>query len=112
MILLSSTRSFSREPQRHFGHVLITSRLHHFTGQTERVDIEALEEDEGVKFLYRRTKRKRIAGSKEEQAAFALVGEMGGPAAGVGTGGGLPDARPRDALRGLSRPFPRSEGAF
>ena len=64
--------------ERHFGHVLITSRSHRFIGQVKRVSIEAMEEEEAVTFLYRRTERERIAGSKEEQAARALVSEMGG----------------------------------
>ena len=66
------------EPERHFGHVLITSRSHRFPGQVKRVGIEAMKEEEGVTFLYGRTERERIAGSKEEQAAYALVAEMGG----------------------------------
>jgi tetratricopeptide (TPR) repeat protein/lambda repressor-like predicted transcriptional regulator len=68
------------EPQRHHGHVLITSRSHSFTHQIKRVIIEEMNEEEGVKFLYRRTGRdgERIAGSKEEHAAQALVSELGG----------------------------------
>ena len=62
-------------PERHYGHVLITSRSHDCL---ESIDLEAMEGEEGVEFLYRRTKRKRIAGSNEERAAYALVSEMGG----------------------------------
>jgi tetratricopeptide (TPR) repeat protein len=67
-----------QEPQRHYGHVLITSRSHDFGNRIKRVGIEAMNEEEGVSFLYKRTERERIAGSKEEQAASGLVLEMGG----------------------------------
>jgi tetratricopeptide (TPR) repeat protein len=67
-----------KAPQRHFGHVLITSRLHRFGNRIERVDIEAMDEEEGVTFLYRRTGRTQVPGSKEEEAAKALVAAVGG----------------------------------
>ena len=55
------------QPERHFGHVLITSRSHRFSGQVKRVSIEAMEEEEGVTFLYQRTEREQIAGSKRNR---------------------------------------------